>query len=375
MQTEILENETTKPTTHGTYVPAETQNHYGEFNLYGPLLEVVLGNSENLHMPKFEELPPEYVDVIQPELKAKLIEWDGRPVKDCDPKFIAELKKETEALIKVLDKPDSDDTYQKVQFRIADIVENDIREKVSRGTKEFSQVFAAEPIWIVGRNVLENTWASDMSWGHLFPVRKIHQKFIDEDKNVLHYSAPVPHPVRDYICEGGDILNLGNGKVLIATGKSSTNKKGAEWAKRMLEADGYEVQVIDLPNTGIHHLFAVMCIAGPNLAIAYEDAFLPDETDNGAELKPELPEIMKNFKVVWVNRKDALATVTCATMLNEKTIMIPAETSDPVVKKLTNDHGLTVKKVPFKHHAILCGGIRCKISVVRRAISSDITEN
>jgi N-dimethylarginine dimethylaminohydrolase len=161
--------------------------------------------------------------------------------------------------------------------------------------------------------------------------------------------------VRDYIYEGGDVLNLGDGRVLVATGPSSTNERGAKWVKKMLEHDGYRVEIIELPEVGIHHLFAVICVAGPKLVIAYEDSF-----PNG------LPEFMGDFDVIWANREEALATGPCASMLDEKHILMPEET--PRLNEELIKRGVTPVTVPFKHHALMCGGIRCKTSVIRREI-------
>lgn len=102
-------------------------------------------------------------------------------------------------------------------------------------------------------------------------------------------------------------------------------------------------------------MFAVMCVAGPKLVIAYRDAF-----------PKGLPEFMDDFDVVWANREEALATGPCAVMLDENHILMPEET--PALNRKLEAKGLTVVTVPFAHHAKLCGGIRCKTSVLRRDI-------
>jgi N-dimethylarginine dimethylaminohydrolase len=334
---------------NGTYVPAETKNAYGEFNMYGQLKEVVLGNERSLKLP---ELTPEFMEthggVLQPEMHEVFKKCGNKPVIEVMPEYIEAHLEETKLLKEALEK-------HGVKVHIArENTDEEIRQ-MNRGTNAVSQIFGAEPIWIVGRNVLENAWSADFAWSFLFPVRELHQPYIDADPNVLHFTAPAGAPVRDYSYEGGDVLNLGDGRVLVAQSRSSTNERGANWAKRMLEHDGYKVEIIELPDTGIHHLFAVMCIAGPKLLIAYEDSF-PDG----------LPEFINDFDVIWINREEALATAACCTMINPTTILCPAET--PRVSEELRKRGITPVEVPFKTHAYGAGGIRCKISVVRREI-------
>lgn len=332
-----------------TYVPASTQNAYGEFNLYGTLKEVILGNERNMALPPLTPyIEKVYGGVLQPRILEIMRKSNGEPVIHHDPEFIESHLSETQALRQALEN-------HGVKVHIEREASEEEITKMSRGAKGFTQVFAAEPLWVVGRNVLENAWASDLAWAHLFPVRELHQPYIDADQNILHYTAPSPKPERDYIYEGGDVLNLGDGRVLVATSRSSTNTRGANWVKRMLEHDGYQVHIIDLPDVGIHHLFAVMCIAGPKLVIAYTDSF-----PNG------LPEFMSDFEVIWVNREEALATATCCTMINHNTILIPEEV--PRVIDELEKRGINTVPVPFKNHAFGAGGIRCKISVIRREI-------
>ncbi|MGV2989689.1 hypothetical protein ACE1OE_18810 [Vibrio sp. E150_011] len=331
------------------HVPAETQDSYGEFNLYGKLREVIVGHSDNMRLPKLtDDIKATYQSIMQPELFEMCDKAGGQLLSDAYPNYLAGLKSETQALAKALQRFDVNVLHARGAS------ESEIQ--FCQNSTVFTQIFAAEPLWVVGRNVLENVWASDIAWASIAPVRELHQPFIDNDNNILHYTAPRPTMSRDYVYEGGDVLNLGDGRVLVSTGPSSTNQRGAEWVKRMLEHDGYQVGIINLPDVGIHHLFAVMCVAGPKLVIAYEASF-----PNG------LPEFMRDFDVIWVNRAEALATGPCAVMLDKKHILVPEEATQ-LCQQLAKK-GITPVTVPFKYHAKLCGGIRCKISVTRRELS------
>lgn len=330
------------------FMPAITKESYGEFNLYGKLREVILGSSQNMRLPQLsEDIRATYHSVMQHELFDMCDKAGGQLLSESYPEFLAGLQKETQALAKAYEQ-----FGVKVHFA-REMSESEIL--ASQPTADFTQVFAAEPLWVVGRNVLENVWASDVAWASIEPVRERHQPFIDDDHNILHYTAPRPTTQRDYIYEGGDVLNLGDGRVLVATGPSSTNQRGAQWVKRMLEHDGYQVTILELPEVGIHHLFAVMCVAGPKLVIAYEDAF-----------PAGLPECMSDFDVIWANRAETLATGPCAVMLDHQHILMPEST--PRLNQLLAEKGVTPVTVPFEYHAKLSGGIRCKTSVIRREI-------
>lgn len=335
----------------GTYVPAATQDDYGEFNMYGPLREVALGYEQNMVLPEVTgEIEEIYGSIVQPELLAMVKEAAGRPIAQVHPEYTARLESEAAALREAYE-------AHGVTVQIARAATPEEIALVGRGSPAFTQMYAAEPIWIVGRNVMENAWASDIAWAHLYPLREVHQPYIDADPAVRHFTAPIPTAGRDYSYEGGDVINFGDGRVLVAASRSSTNARGAEWVRRMLAADGYRVDVTTLPDVGIHHLFAVMCPAGPDLVIAYEDSF-PDGL-------PVL--IADDFDVIWANREETIATGPCAVMIDPTTILMPTET--PRLNDELCARGLEVVTVPFSAHSLLAGGLRCKTSVIRRAIS------
>ena len=323
--------------------------------MYGTLREVILGYADNIYMPGLTpELLETYGSVLQPEMRQILKQSDGRPFIEVTP-MIRRLKQETEILKSVLE------SYNVTVHMAGPATPAEI-ERVGRNSGGFTQLFAAEPIWVVGRNVLENVWVSDFSWASLFPVRDLHMKYIDNDPNILHYTAPQPGIDRDYVYEGGDVLNLGDGRVLVGVMKSSTNKRGAEWVKRMLEHDGYKVEIIELPSDcPVHHLTAVMGIAGPKLLIAFDKPFIKD-----GETKPKLPKFIEDFDVIWVNEEEAKTSVATTVMLNRDTVMVPEE-AQSVIKRI-EEKGIKTVAVPWKYHAWNMGGLRCKVSVLRRDI-------
>lgn len=335
----------------GTYVPVRAKAGYGEYNLWGTLREVIVGTPEGAMLPEdISSLLTSMEHVLHPPiLKALKNRGEKRLVKDVMPDIYDELIAETEAMIAA---------YKKYGVKVhTPRVATDGEQQLNWGVGGRWQTFAAEPLWVVGRMVFENQWLNPMSRSQVMAIRDVHQPYIDSDPNILYFNAPTTGPdTHDYVYEGGDVLNLGDGNVIIATGDSSTNRRGAEWVARILRMDGYTPHIIDLPDVGIHHLFAVMCLAGPRTAIVYPESF-PDG----------VPASMKDWDIIKVTREEALATGPCATMIDPKTIVMPKETprlNDELAKR-----GITPVPVPLKAHSMFAGGCRCMTCVVRRDLS------
>lgn len=334
-----------------TYVPVRAKNGYGEYNLWGTLREVVVGTPEGAMFPDdVSSILKSHGNVLHPPvLKALESGTDKRLLKDILPEAFDGLMEETDAIVHAYEK-------HGVKVHLPRLA-TEGEQKLNWGAGGRWQTFAAEPLWVVGRMVFENQWRNDISRSQVMAVREHHQPYIDADPNILYFNAPTTSPDKlDYVYEGGDVLNLGDGNIIIATGHSSTNRKGADWMARILRLDGYKPYIIDLPDVGIHHLFAVMCLAGPRLAIAYPESF-PDG----------VPTPMKEWDILWATREETLATGPCGTMINPKAIVMPEETprlNDELAKR-----GITPVTVPLKAHALFAGGSRCMTSVIRRDLS------
>jgi len=184
---------------------------------------------------------------------------------------------------------------------------------------------------------------------------------VDSDPSVLLHSCPLPSPGvegGDYFFEVGDLLIVGDGNVIVAHGEDATssNLRGCEWAKRVLEADGFTVTILALPKTEILHLFAVICIVGPKIAIAYEHAF-PGKV---------LPEPLKGWNIIWCDYEEAKQTAPCAMNIDRKTVLLPTKALK--TRKALTDLGFDVVHLDFAAHAKAAGGIRCATGVIYREI-------
>lgn len=323
----------------------------GEWNLWGRLREVIVNGPAGIVIPDFD---PSYEKIADPPVVDLLRRHGGQLLRDADPELYAALEAETNELIAV---------YENHGVRVKRPRPMKPEEIAYSFGKGASNLYCCDPFWCVGRNIIETSWRRPNSFPQKWTVRELYQPFVDADPAVHLHACPMPSPGSwdwqgDYYFEVGDMLNVGDGNIILAydTAGTSSNARGVEWARRILEADGFKVTVIELPDTGILHLFAVICIIGPGVAIAYEDAF-PGR---------QLPEPLKGWQIVWCNHEEARATAPCAVNIDRKTVVLPSEA--PKVCEEVARLGFNVIDIKWANHAMAAGGIRCATGVIHREI-------
>ena len=230
------------------------------------------------------------------------------------------------------------------------------------------QLFPADPIWIIGRNVIECQFRQPFRNKERFTLRELIASEIDVDPEVRIQSCPVTMPVdinstshessgkRDYILEGGDIQICGNeGKdVLVGVDElRSTSARGAEWLRRQIADDGFRVTPVPIRPGAPIHLLGAMGVFGPEGAMIYRPAFA-----NG------IPEPMRRWDLIDITVEEAQAGGPCAVMLDPKTILIVAEA--PRLIDILGRRGLNVIAVPFDAVIKFDGAIRCSTFVIHR---------
>lgn len=333
------------------YRHKRTHEPIGEWNLWGHLREVVVGTPEGAIMPGYEAVNE---NVVAPDVIEMTRKFGGRLVKDAVPEYYAALEKESNELVEI---------YKSHGVRVHR--PRPIRPEELAYSFGFGghNLYSCDPFWCVGRNIIETSWRKKVGWPAKWAVRELYQSRVDADPSVLLHACPLPSPgdgpgSGDYYFEVGDMLVVGDGNVILAYDKGgySSNLRGCEWARRVLEADGFKATIIELPDTGILHLFAVICIIGPRTAIAYESAF-PGK---------KLPGPLKGWDVVWCNLEEAKATAPCAVNIDRETVVLPS--AAPHTIKAVADLGFDVIDLDFSAHALAGGGIRCATGVIHREI-------
>lgn len=323
----------------------------GEWNLWGSLREVVVGTPEGTLIPRFE---PFLENAVDAQLVDLMKQHGGESIKDVLPDYYDALTEESEALAKVYES-------HGVKTHIPrPVTPEEVDYSFGFGT---SNLFPCDVFWCVGRNVIESSWRKMYVRPTRWAVRECYLHYVDANPSVYLHACPMPSPGAgplsgDYYFECSDILVMGDGNVILAydTSVSSSNPRGCEWARRILEADGFKVTVIALTHTGIIHLYAVVCIIAPGVAIAYEGAF-PGRV---------LPAPLKGWDVIWCDEAEAKATAPCAVNIDRKTVLLPR--GAPRVCDAVSRLGLDVIDLEFSAHAKAGGGIRCTTGVIYREI-------
>lgn len=326
-----------------------TNTDIGEWNLWGSLREVVVGTAKGFVIPNYEK---NFEGNTDPELVELTKKYGGQLLQDVVPDIYNAVERESDELVKIYK------SHGVKVHRPRDILPEEAAYSFGHGS---NNVMACDPFWCVGRNVIETSWRKLVARPQKWAMRETYQGKIDADPAVLLQACPMPSPggkEGDYYFEVGDMLNIGNGNIIVAYGEddTSSNLRGCEWAKRALEADGFTVTIHKLPKTEILHLYAVICIIGPNTAIAYENAF-PGRV---------LPEPLKGWNVVWCDYKEAKEAAPCAVNINRNTVVLP--TKAPKTRKAVADLGYNVIDLDFSTHANMGGGIRCATGVIYREI-------
>lgn len=328
-----------------------TQASIGEWNLWGRLREVIVGTPEGCILPHYE---PTFQKVVAPELLEIIRSHGGELLKDILPDYYSALDEESNELVKVYE------SHGVKVHRPRPIKPEETAYSFGFGS---NNVFPCDPFWCVGRNVIETSWRKMFGRPQRWAIREHYLPRVDADPSVHLHACPMPSPENvpgsgDYYFEVGDLLIVGDGNIILAydAAGTSSNPRGCEWARRILEADGFNVTIIKLPDTGILHLYAVICIIGPGTAIAYEGAF-PGR---------KLPEPLEGWDVVWCDLEEAKAAAPCAVNIDRKTVVLPR--GAPKTCRAVSNLGFNVIDLEFSAHAMAAGGIRCATGVIYREI-------
>lgn len=230
------------------------------------------------------------------------------------------------------------------------------------------QMFPADPIWIIGQNVIECQFRQPLRNKERFPLRDLIAATVANDPDVRVCACPVTMPFdtsadsfkatrrQDYVLEGGDIQICGNkGKdVLVGVDEiRSSSAQGVEWLRRQIADDGFRVTPVPIKPGAPIHLLGAMGVFGAEGAMVYRPAFV-----NG------IPDPIKHWDLIDITLEEAQAGGPCAVMLNSKTILM-VEEAPRLIDQLQR-RGLDVITVPFDAVTRFDGAVRCATFVIHR---------
>jgi N-dimethylarginine dimethylaminohydrolase len=317
----------------------------GVWNDYGRLREVAVGTTEDMIVPGYNDAYPEFA-------KEMTRLYAGQPVKNVP--VLKELMDRAQVQLDYLAKVYKDHGIIVHRPRKFTEEESTYLNELQLGG---FRVMPADPIWIIGRNIIESQFRQPLRNKELFPLRDIIAKRIDEDPNLRVLSCPVTMPgAGDFVLEGGDIQICGNeGKdILVGVDEErSSSARGVEWLRRRLAEDGYTVTPVPITKAAPIHLLGAMGVFGPKGAMIYRPAF-----------KNGIPKPMMDWDLIDITLEEAEAGGPCVVMLDRKTVLIVAEV--PRLIKQLEQRGLNVIPIPFDAVTKLDGAVRCATFVIHR---------
>lgn len=331
---------------------------FGVWNDYGQLREVAVGTTEGVVVPGSSDgIPPELLELTR--------KYGGKLASDVPE--VAEMLRQAQVQLDNLARIYSDHGVIVHRPRPHTITELGYLSDLQAGAH---QIFPADPIWVIGRHVIECQFREPFRNKGRFPLRELLAPQIEMAPEARVASCPVTTPVKrseapstdaesrasNYYLEGGDILICGNKDKDILVGVDevrSSSAQGVEWLRRYLADDGYRVTPVPITRAAPVHLLAAVGVVGPEAALIYK----PSLVDG-------IPEPIKHWDLIDITLEEARAGGPCAVMLDPKTILITAET--PRICDVLSKRGLKVIPVPFNALTCFDGAIRCATFVMRR---------
>lgn len=322
---------------------------FGVWNDFGRLREVAVGDLRNSVIPSWDDS----YRFVEPQTQELIHAFSGRRIFDVPE--LAELAATVQSNLDNLAA-----TYER--YGVSVHRPRAWTEDELRWLAEFQtgghQTFPADPIWIIGRNVVECSLHTFCRNREIFPLRDLIQPLIDAHPEARHYAVPQSGPLSGDgpILEGGDILICGDDAKTVLVGLDparSSNLAGVNWLKRCLADDGWNVVPVPITQSAPIHLLGSVGVVGPETILVCREG-----------LTSELPEPVKHWDIIDVTLAEARKTGPCVVMIDEKTVLVPAET--PRIAEELARRGLEPVPVACDGISLLDGGIRCATFVMRR---------
>lgn len=208
-----------------------------------------------------------------------------------------------------------------------------------------------DPFVTIGHNVIELAPRSLLHRRQRFAIRQI--LFSTMDRGARYFAQPdggaadneADVPGFGYL-EGGDILVLGR-KILVGHSGNASNADGARWLQHVLGA-AYQVELVDI-DPRVSHLDVLLLTPREGLAVAAVEAF-----------PRGLPDVFKGWDIVDVPFSVAKYAVGVNHLvLNDRAVLMPAETEHDYVAEQLQRRGFDVPRIPYRGVYQFGGSFRC----------------
>ena len=314
---------------------------FGVASDFGRLRKVVVGSAEDLVLPPFSQDLSHY----NAELRGALEGNGARPL-DIRAAFPERWERTREQIDGVAASFERNGVEV---LRLRPYSETEKRH-LSDLQPGHAQLYPADPVFVIGKHVLEVCIRRAYRRKEVFPIRDALAPMIAADPEIRHVAMPLARP-RDPagegpgpFLEGGDILLHGR-DIFVGQSHLSSNRAGIAWLTRYIEPFGYRVHRMPMQGNLLHAL-GVLCLLREGLLMAYLPAFTEG-----------LPEPLRDWETIELTEAEAAGHATVGVSLDEGRYMI-----DPRHKRVMDAlgrRGVEPVPVPCDALAFWGGAIRC----------------
>ena len=320
------------------------------YDEYSPLLSVAVGTTAGMRVPEWTD----YYATVDDRVQDIVRRYGGRVAAEVPE--LADHLAEVEAELAGIE-----NVYAahgvKVQ-RVGPINDGVFAHFMAGDQAGGYSFFPADPLWVIGRNLVECRLREPARNRELFAMRPL---FGHMNGSALRYVAcPIsnPQPIEgedEYFLEGGDIVIDGARRhiyVGVDEGRS-TSQVGAEWLARTLAEDNWGTTLVPLSPDGPLHLLGSVCFISPDTLLAYEPA-----------MRDGMPAELKSRDVISLTLEETRLGAPCTVMLDPVTALV-SEGLDRVSHEL-EQRGITVITTPTYLLRSWDGAIRCATAIIER---------
>lgn len=232
----------------------------------------------------------------------------------------------------------------------------------------YAQVFARDPIFIVGDNVIELSPSQPNRRGDLLGMQSmLHERV--PGSGAEWYQMPTtnytPMLETNYSkfnsvhLEGGDLLLFNETTVLAGMSRNTaagSSPKGIAWLTDMLGPQNFNVKMVPLKDS-VLHLDCAMGVIRPGLATLCRTC-----------LEGEPPSELDGWDIIDISPDDARHLGTNGLPIDEDHYILGtnANMNGTYIKEQLEQRGITVETLRFDAHNMEDGSIRCATHPLRR---------
>jgi glycine amidinotransferase len=231
-------------------------------------------------------------------------------------------------------------------------------EKEAGGPAGYVNAYVRDPWFTIGNFVIEGSLRFPNRRREVLASRPLlRAEVMDADCTYVAVPIPAVTPLEAEdedsgpFLEGGDVLVLGRHVFVGSSGRAS-NAAGARWLAKLLQPEGYTVEVVALQPHFLH-LDCVLGLLREGLMVIDDDALI-----NG------VPPRLANWDRITVSESEAMTLGTNGLPVSSDTYV-----ADPAFKRIGDEierHGISVVYVDFEISRGFGGAFRCSTQPLLR---------